>query len=143
MRTILVLGCCVANVAFGLLAGAAHVHDSAGHHDLVREIHFDHAHLGGAADHAPAGSDHAARSGDGERHAGERHVEHHDGDARYYLTSSARCLPDSSLRAIPANLSAGVAIEPPPFVAVRVSESSDPPRGPPGTEAAPARAPPA
>ena len=135
------LGCCAAYLAFGFVAGAAHVHESADHHAQTRGLHLDHAHLGDSADHD---HEHNARheSPGGDVRFDTRHVGHHDGDALYLSATALRSI-DSSLRLMPATVSAGVTFEPPSAMSDCDETMADPPRGPPRRSPTRPRAPPA
>jgi len=133
MRRLLALGCCAVYLAFGFVAGAAHLHEAADHHQEMRGLHLDHSHLGEAL-HVPHENGNA---GDETRHVG-----HHDGDA-FYLTVTALRSFDSGLRMMPATVSVGATIDPPSLISIRRDERSDQLRGPPRRGPTSPRAPPA
>jgi hypothetical protein len=136
MRRLVVLGGGVAYLMFGVLSGAAHVHESADHHAQARGLHLGHVHLGHAAGHEPEG--HRRNS---DRRATARHVEHHDADA-VYLTATVLA-PGSGPRAMPATVSVGAALDPPVSMPLGADERPRWLRGPPRRGPTPPRAPPA
>ena len=136
MRRILALGCCAAYLVFGFVAEAAHVHESADHHEDMRGLHLDHAHLGEASDHEPVSPE------NGDVRVDARHVGHHDGDALYLTATTLRSLA-SGLRVMPATVSVGGTIDPPALISVRSDELPNQWRAPPGNSPARPRAPPA
>lgn len=142
MRRILALGCCAAYLVFGFVAGAAHVHESADHHREMRGLHLDHAHLGQASDHEPAGHHQHGSPENGDVRGEARHVGHHDGDALYLTATALRSL-NSSLRVMPATVPGGGTIDPPALISVRSDELPNQRRGPPRNGPARPRAPPA
>jgi ABC-type Zn2+ transport system substrate-binding protein/surface adhesin len=117
MRKLLVLGCCALYLSFGSMAGVAHVHESADHHDGARGIHLDHGHLSDSSDH------------DHDDH--HRHTDHHDDDAVYLEATAARPL-DSSVRLMPAVVSVDAWVDPPSRPSncdeAVTSQPRDPPR---------------
>ena len=128
MRRFLALGCCAVYLAFGFVAGAAHVHESADHHEETRGLHLDHVHLGGShkqESHLGHGS-----SEDGDARIDARQVGHHDGDA-LYLTATALRSFDSSLRLMPATVSVGATVDPHSASSDRDETMPDQMRGPP------------
>lgn len=142
MRRLLALSCCALYLAFGSIAGVAHVHRAADHHDEMRGLHVDHAHLGHATRHVSDEHHQRARSKPSESRVEGLHVAHHDDDA-LQLRVTARRLSDPGLRVIPATVVATATVDAPSFVSLRRGESSDPLRGPPRECPVPARAPPA
>ena len=142
MRGILTLGCCAAYLVFGFVAGAAHVHESADHHEDMRGLHLDHTHSGEVADHGPAGHDEPGPPENGDVRVDARHVEHHGEDA-LYLTLTALRAHDSGLRVAPATVSVGETIVPPASISVRSDELPNQRRGPPPDGPTRPRAPPA
>jgi len=142
MRRLLALGCSAAYLVFGFVAGAAHVHESADHHEDMRGLHLDHAHLGEASDHEPAGHHEPGSPENGNARVDARHVGHHDGDALYLTATALRAL-DSGLRVMPATVSVGGTVDPPALISVRSDELPDQLRGPPGDGPTRSRAPPA
>lgn len=102
VRRILTLGLCAAYLAFGSVAGVAHIHGAAGHHQESRGVHLDHAHLD---DH---GHGHARNHDDGTRDPG-RHVDHHEGDAVDVPASAIVRLPN--VRVFPAIAAAETTID--------------------------------
>jgi hypothetical protein len=142
MRRLLALGCCAVYLVFGFVAGAAHVHESADHHEDMRGLHLDHAHLGEAADHEPAGHHEPVSSENGDVRVDALHVRHHDGDALYLTATALRSL-DSGLRVLPATVSVGATIDPPGLISVRSDELPDQLTGPPRNGPTRLRAPPA
>lgn len=142
MRRLVALSCCALYLAFSFVAGTAHVHRSADHHDEMRGLHLDHAHNGPRTDHGPASHhDHPRREPSASRVAG-LHVAHHDGDA-FQLTVTAHRLSAPGLRVMPATVVTPATVAAPSFVSLRRGESSHPLRAPPGRVSVPARAPPA
>ncbi len=137
MRRLLALGCCAAYLAFGFVAGAAHVHESADHHQEMRGLHLDHTHLGETVDHHEPES---PENGDARFDA--QYVGDHDGDA-LYLTATARCTLDPCLRVMPAIVPVGATFDLPSLIFVRGDELSDHLRGPPRNGPTRLRAPPA
>ena len=117
MRKILALGCCALYLAFGVVAGMAHVHESADHHEESRGLHLDHDHAHEAA------SDQTLR-------IAAATVQHHGGDA-FYLNATATQSVDPGSRETPAIVSDGSALGPPALVPDRVESGSGPPRDPP------------
>lgn len=142
MRRLLALGCCAAYLAFGFLAGAAHVHEAAGHHDEMRGLHLDHTHVGMGSGHEGAVRHEAGPPHDGGAHLDAQHIEHHDGDA-LYLNATAQRSVDPGLRLLPAMVAVGAILDPPATVSVYRNELSDPLRGPPRTGPTAPRGPPA
>jgi hypothetical protein len=142
MRRILALGCCAAYLVFGFVAGAAHVHESADHHEDMRGLHLDHAHLGESSDHGPAGHHEHGSSENGHVRVDVRHVGHHDGDALYLTATALRSL-DSGLRVMPSIVSVGGTIDPPASSSIRSDELPGQRRGPPSNGPTRPRAPPA
>ena len=51
MRRTIALGCSALYLVFGFMAGLAHVHESADHHQNSRGLHLDHGHLNDSGDH--------------------------------------------------------------------------------------------
>ena len=142
MRRILALGCCAAYLVFGFVAGAAHVHESADHHEDMRGLHLDHAHLGEASEHEPAGHYEPGSPENGDVCVDARHVGHHDGDALYLTATALRSL-DLGLRVMPATVSVGGTIDPPALISLRSDELPDQLRRPPNYGPTRPRAPPA
>ncbi len=137
MRRLLALCCCAVYLAFGFVAGAAHVHESADHHEASGGLHLDHTHFGDGVDHHGR-----ATPDNGEARVDARHVGDHDGDA-LYLTATARCTLDPGLRVTPATVSVDAAFDLPALILVRSDELSDHLRGPPRNGPTRLRAPPA
>ena len=125
MRKILALGCCALYLAFGIVAGAAHWHESADHHAESRGLHLDHAHLGDTDDHEHPG-----------------HPSPHDGDVLYLSATALRSL-DSSVRLMPATVSVGATIDPPAAMSERDEAAPGQQRDPPQENRIRPRAPPA
>lgn len=142
MRKILVLGCCAVYLTFGFVAGAAHVHESADHHEEMRGLHLDHAHLDDSADHRREGHVGHGWPEGGDRRIDARHVGHHDGDALYLTAKALRSL-DSGLRVMPVTVSVGATIDPPTGSSDRTDELPNQLRGPPRKGPTRLRAPPA
>jgi ABC-type Zn2+ transport system substrate-binding protein/surface adhesin len=119
MRRLLVLGCCALYLSFGSMAGLAHVHESADHHDGSRGIHLDHGHLSDSSDH------------EHENDHDRRHTDHHDGDAVYLEATAARSL-DSSVRPMTEIVSLDAWVDPPSSTSncdeAVTSQPRDPPR---------------
>ena len=113
MRRLLVLGCCALYLSFGSMAGLAHVHASADHHDH---------------DHDPG--------------HGPRHTDHHDGDAVYLEATAARSL-DRSVRPMAAIVSVDAWADPPLGASNCVEAVTSQPRDPPQKFPPRLRAPPA
>ena len=118
------------------------MHESADHHEESRGLHLDHAHLGKAADHEPAGRPEPIAPKNGGVGIDARHVGHHDGDTLYLTATALRSL-DSSLRVMPATVSVVTTIDPPELSSVRSDELPDQLRGPPRKGPTRPRAPPA
>jgi hypothetical protein len=139
MRRIFVTGLCALYLAFGSVAGLAHVHEAAGHHEESRGVHLDHAHVDHHVDH------HHADSRTGRDDAGvqtdSQHVDHHIGDAVYLSQSAIRSLPN--VRVLPTIVSDGPAIESPSLVSEFEGDRPGRPRDPPGKIPPRLRAPPA
>ena len=132
MRRLVALGCCFVYLTFGFMAGAAHVHEAADHHEEMRGLHLDHDHLGETS---------GAPSDEGEAGFDARHVGHHEGDVLYLTVTAQRSL-DSGLQLVPAMIALGATIEPAVFVSTR-RDGPDRLRGPPKLGLTPSRAPPA
>ena len=141
MRTLIALSCCVLTVAFGFVAGAAHVHRAADHHDDMRGLHLDHAHIGHGTDHGHERHARHSHTSPGES-VGTIHLEHHDRDVLHFDVT-ARRLSDPGLRVMPATVAAAAKVDPPSSVSIRRAVPPEPLRGPPGEGEVPARAPPA
>jgi hypothetical protein len=120
------------------MAGAAHLHESADHHEESRGLHLDHTHLSDSADH---GHGHDSPH-DGHARLDGRHVGHHGGDVLYLSATTLRLL-DSSLRSLPAAVSVGATIDPPSAIEDRVAAMPGRPRDPPPQDRTRPRAPPA
>jgi hypothetical protein len=128
MRRILALGCCALYLAFGFVAGAAHLHESADHHAESRGLHLDHTHVGNSADHQQ-----------------EPRIENessHDGDVVYLSAPALRSI-DSGVRLMPATVAVGATIDPPSTISDWDQEMPRRPRDPPRTTRIRPRAPPA
>ena len=132
MRRILAVGCCALILTFGFVAGTAHMHESADHHEDSRGVHLDHIH---GYDSSDEGDEEQVRFG-------VRHDAHHEGDVVYLDAAAVRPL-GSRLRLIPATVSAGVAIDPHLVVTQRDEAMPDQPGDPPLTSRLRPRAPPA
>lgn len=142
MRRLLALGCALAYLAFSVVAGAAHVHEAAGHHDEMRGLHLDHTHVGDVS-RDPSGHDHHhAPSEDSRPRIEGRHVDHHEGDALYLAMTAQRAL-DSGLRVLPAMIAVGATMEPSSRTSTSRDETPRHLRGPPQRRLTPSRAPPA
>jgi hypothetical protein len=144
MRRVLAVGCCALYLSFGFVAGLAHVHESADHHDEPRGLHLDHGHLGESADqrrHHEHTHDHA-HGGDRPARTTARHADHHDGDAVYLSAAAARVL-DSSVRPMPASVYVGTVTDPPLPVSKRNDVVTARPRDRPTKTPPRLRAPPA
>jgi hypothetical protein len=142
MRRLLALGCCAVYLVFGLVAGAAHVHESADHHEESGGLHLDHTHLGEDAGHEPAGHHEPVSPENGDPRVDARQVGQHDGDVIYLTATALRSL-DSGLRVMPATVSVDAAIDPPGWISARSDELPDQLRGPPRYGPTRPRAPPA
>lgn len=142
MRRVVAIVCCAAYLAFGFVAGTAHVHEAADHHESMRGLHLDHDHLGGASGHRHDHHHRHAPTDEGDVGLDAAHVAHHEGDALYLTVTAQRTL-DSSPRVAPAMVASGATIESPTRVAMRRYERSEPMRGPPEFRRTPPRAPPA
>lgn len=141
MRGILAITCGAVYLAFGMLAGAAHLHESADHHAESRGLHLDHAHVGDAAAHGQ--KDHLEHhSHDGDAPLAQRHFAHHEGDILYLSATTMRS-SGSHHRLLPAIVSFGAADEPPEAMSIRDVVIPGPPRDPPRTNRIRPRAPPA
>ena len=142
MRKPMALSCCVLYLAFSSIAGSAHVHRAADHHDELRGLHLDHGHIGHATEDDPGRHHHPRSSEPGEARTKGLHIEQHDGDALELRVTAQR--PSApGLRVMPATVVMSARVEAPSFVRCRSTESSDPLRGPPCRSPVPARAPPA
>jgi hypothetical protein len=142
MRRTLALGCGALYLVFGFMAGLAHVHESADHHQEYRGLHVDHGHLNDSGDHDHHhGHSREAASGHEEQiHA--RHADHHDGDA-IHLNTTASLTLDSNARVMPAIVSASTVIDPPSSSSELDETFSRQPRYPPRKIPPRLRAPPA
>ncbi|NIM02257.1 MAG: hypothetical protein GTN89_16140 [Acidobacteria bacterium] len=139
MRRLGAIACCLACLAFGLVAGAPHVHEAGDHHDEMRGLHLDHTHPG----EAPHGHHHGFHDhGHGESQTGVRHVEHNHGDA-VYLTVVASRTVGSGPRDLPVTVSVVATVEDPVSRSARLCEQQECLRGPPQKRPTPSRAPPA
>lgn len=136
------MSCCAVYLAFGFVAGAAHVHEAADHHDEMRGLHLDHDHLGESSGLGSTCTRQPVYSDDGGAHLDARHIGHHEGDV-LYLTVTAQRLLNSGLRVLPAIVAVGETIDRPALVSVRRNELPDQLRGPPSNGSTPPRAPPA
>jgi hypothetical protein len=146
MRKILAVGCGALHLAFGFLAGHAHVHRSADPHGESRGLHLDHGHVSDGHDgdrrhdhHHEGGSGGAAH--DEGRFQG-RHADHHGGDAVYLSETPVRSV-DWSGRTMPAIASVGALIDPPSSASDRNDTAMGKPRDPPRGAPSRLRAPPA
>ena len=137
MRRILTLGLCALYLAFGSVAGLAHVHGPSGHHEESRGLHVDHAHLKHADDHA---HEHTG-DGDGGALLAHGHVDHHDGDAAEVSASAVRWHPN--VRSLPAIVSVGSVIDRPSLTRKTAGEGPSHPWKPPRKIPPRLRAPPA
>lgn len=104
------MGCCALSLTFGLMAGVAHVHESADHHTASAGVHLDHIHVDEPGDH---GHDHGTRD---EHDPGPFGIDilraaHHEADV-VYLEATAVRPAGSSLRLISATVSAGETVDP-------------------------------
>ena len=135
MRRILTLGLCALYLAFGSVAGLAHMHGAAGHHERSRGLHVDHAHLDHADDHEHPGHD--------EDNAGvaSPHADHNKDDAVDVDAAAARWLPN--VRVLPAIASVGPAIDRPSLMRETWGDRPGQPRDPPKKFPPRLRAPPA
>jgi len=141
MRRFLALSCCAAYLAFGLVAGVAHQHQSADHHAQSRGLHVDHAHMGHSAEHGrqhrhqhPSPHDGGARSEVG-------HVEHHEGDALYVNAPVMRSL-DSTVLLVPATAASTAVVDPPDIMRIHRQAPPRQPKDPPRKRPTRRRAPP-
>lgn len=141
MRRLLALGCGLAYLAYGVVAGAAHVHEAADHHDELRGLHLDHAHVGDEWNDPTGDHDHGPLE-DGQLQLGDRHVDHHEGDALYFTMTAQRSL-GSGPRVMPAIIVVEATFDPPILVSTSRIEVSDQLRVPPQARPTPSRAPPA
>jgi hypothetical protein len=146
MRRVLSVSCCALYLAFGLVAGLAHQHASADHHAALQGLHLDHDHLGESR-HREHHHDHHPGSGDPDAvdrlaSPAARYVDHHDGDAVSLSATAARSV-DPSVRPVPAIVSPGVVIDPPPAASDRAAILAGQPRDPPREDPPRPRAPPA
>jgi len=142
MRKILALGCCVFSLAFGFVAGAAHVHESADHHEEPRGLHLDHVHLGDSAGREQERQSRHESPHDGDARLDPWHVDHHDGDVLYLSATAIRSI-DSSLRLMPTTVSMGATIDPSSAMSDRDDAMPGQPRDPPRKSRTRPRAPPA
>lgn len=142
MRRLLALGSCAAYVAFGFVAGGAHVHRAADHHEEMRGLHLDHAHLAEGSGHEAVDNHEPSAPDGGEARLDAAHIGHHEGDA-LYLTVTAQRSFDPGLRVLPAMVVVGATIDAPRLPSVRLDELPDQLRGPPRNGPTPPRAPPA
>ena len=139
MRRIFVGGVCALYLAFGSVAGLAHVHGTAGHHDESRGLHLDHAHVEHHGDRHHDGS--RKDRDDAGAQIDSRHVEHHASDTVYLGQTAVRSLPN--LRVLPAVVSVGPTIDSPVLASETESVRPGRPRDPPGKIPPRLRAPPA
>ena len=144
MRRFLALGSGAVYLALGFVAGAAHVHEAGDHHDEMRGLHIDHAHVGAATGrgHAHPHPHGSAPAHDAGTPVDADHVEHHEGDA-LCLTVTAQRSIDLGAGLSPAWIAVGRTIDDVVPVSVRLTREADRPRGPPGKGPTPPRAPPA
>ena len=129
MRKILAMGCCALYLAFGAVAGLAHVHESADHHEESRGPHLDHDNEREFAAMADEGVD-------------LRHDGHHDCDAADLNATVARS-GESIVRTLPAIVPVGDVIDPPSPASNRDDVVKGSPRDPPRETPPRLRAPPA
>jgi hypothetical protein len=142
MRRLLALIFGSAYLAYSVMAGAAHVHDAADHHDQMQGLHLDHAHVDDAwTDPTGHHHHHPAPPDEGQPRFETGHVDHHEGDV-LYLTMTAQRSLGSGLRILPAMTAVAVAVEPPSRVCTSRIEVSEHLRGPPRKRLTPSRAPP-
>ncbi|MBT8461177.1 MAG: hypothetical protein KJO44_01550 [Gemmatimonadetes bacterium] len=141
MRKLLALGCCVAYLAYGVVAGFAHVHEAADHHKEMRGLHLDHAHVGDSREEPTGHQDHSPPD-DSQPQLEARHVGHHEGDALYLTVTAQRSL-DSGPRVLPVMIAVGATFDAPNRVSTGRSEVPNQLRGPPQQRPTPSRAPPA
>ena len=151
MRRFVAIGCCIAYLAFGFVAGAAHVHETTDHPDSMPGLHLGHAHLGPGHPHHhhhPAGQDGsgaANEKGDPGRHAPgarSRLVASSEDDALYLSVTAQRSL-DPGSRLTPARVAMGATIDPSTAFVPGPGEEPASVRGPPTAGPSLSRAPPA
>jgi len=140
------VGCCALYLAFGFVAGMAHVHESADHHEEPRGLHLDHGHLGESKGHDhhhehPHDRTHGVAGDHAARIAG-RHADHHEGDAVYLNATAARSF-DSSVHPTPEIVHVGAVIDPSSPASPRDDAVTTQPRDPPRKNPPRLRAPPA
>jgi hypothetical protein len=126
MRGILALGSCALCLAFGFVAGVAHVHESADHHENSRGLHLDHTHLDHPSDHDHVHGSHG-KDQDG---LDVRHPDHHEGDA-VYLNGTATRSFEPGPRPVNAIVSVGAVAESPSMTSDRHTAVTAQPRDPP------------
>lgn len=141
MRRLLALVCCATYLAFGLVAGAAHQHQSGDHHAQARGLHVDHAHMGHSTGQAHQHRHQHPSPHDGDARSVAGHAEHHEGDV-LYLNAPALGSPVSTLRLLPATVSAAAAIDPPDVARARGATAQRQPKEPPRKRPTRPRAPP-
>ena len=104
MRRIFAVGLCAWTLTLSSVASLAHVHETAGHHEEVRGLHVDHAHLDHDHGESPTRRDTGPQ-------ADNRRIDHDADDAVYLAGSAARLLSD--IRVLPAMQSVGPALDRP------------------------------
>lgn len=128
VHRLVALACCAFTLLFGLVAGRAHLHESADHHGIQRGLHLDHLHLSNAAGHGPIDA---------------HHVDGH-GDEIVYLTTAVVVSVQPRVQATPAIEPIEAAIPPPPSRSTWLHAAARAtPRGPPHKIPPRMRAPPA
>jgi len=140
------LGCCALYLLFGSVAGLAHVHESADHHQESRGLHLDHGHLDDPDGHDRHHGHHHYHATESAREPATRtaggRVEHHDNDALYLNAAANRSVLPKIFQ-MPAVVSAREVVDPPPQVFDRGDSTTGQPRDPPRKTLPRLRAPPA
>jgi hypothetical protein len=138
MRRILTTSLCALCLAFGSVAGLAHVHGAAGHDEQSHGLHLDHAHLDhhGDRDHDDSPPD----RDDVDLAVHSRDLDHDTGDAVYLSGPALRLLP--GVRVLSAIVSVRSTIERPTLSAQTERERPNHPRAPPEKIPSRPRAPP-
>lgn len=135
MRRILTLGLCALYLAFGTVAGVAHLHGAAGHDERSWGLHVDHTHIDHADDHDVPHHDDDGTVVD------DRHADHHNDDVVGVDAAAVRWLPN--VRVLPAIAYVGPTFDSPGFERKTWGERPDQPRDPPKKFPPRLRAPPA
>jgi hypothetical protein len=132
MRFFLAVGCCIAQLAFAVTVGAAHVHGAANRSGESGAIHLDHTHIGESHSHGHAGHHRPAPPDDVD-----------DGIDAHYLKVSTQGSLVAPVRVVFATIESAPTLDPPTLISVRRVERPQQLRGPPREIPIPPRAPPA